>query len=231
MTASLAVIGAKPSEASSDTRCGDSDSASLVAGLILAGGASRRMKAPKAALRAHGATFVAHVAHALAAGGTSPNLVVAGVHRETTRAALGSAYNFPLLDNPAPERGPISSIAIGLAWLRSDPRVRGCIIAPVDHPAITAGTVAALLEAACATTHPIVVPVFRGRRGHPTYFAREVWHELLDPQLDGGARVVVQRAPARVREVKVIDPGIVRNIDTPEDLAAWRAMQEPGSIQ
>lgn len=198
-----------------------------IAGLILAGGASRRMEQPKASLQAHGDTFVGHVARALSAAGTAPNLVVAGVHLEATRAALADATDLILLTNPAPLRGPISSIAIGLAWLQRDAAIRGCIIAPVDHPAIEASTITALIRAARQATHPIVAPLFRGQRGHPTYFAREVWEELLDPQLAGGARVVVRRDPARVQELVVTDAGVVRNIDTPEHLAAWRSTQRP----
>ena len=64
---------------------------------------------------------------------------------------------------------------------------------------------------------PIVVPVFQGRRGHPTLFARPLFDELLNAAADKGARHVVHSNGAKVFEVDVHDPGILVRIDTPED--------------
>ena len=45
--------------------------------------------------------------------------------------------------------------------------------------------------------------------------------EILAAPLDQGAKVVVRKDPARVREVHLDDPGILADIDTPEDYARW----------
>jgi molybdenum cofactor cytidylyltransferase len=51
---------------------------------------------------------------------------------------------------------------------------------------------------------------------------REAWPRLRQAPLESGARHVVHAlvAEGRVREVPVDDPGVVHDIDTPEDYAA-----------
>ena len=77
----------------------------------------------------------------------------------------------------------------------------------------------AVVDAARRTGAPIVVPVHDGRRGHPVWFARETWRELMTVT-DGGARAVVRAYCERVHEVAVSDVGIARDIDTKADLGA-----------
>jgi molybdenum cofactor cytidylyltransferase len=64
-----------------------------------------------------------------------------------------------------------------------------------------------------------VVPVHKSRRGHPTWFHRDTWRELMTVA-DGGARAVIRAQPARVGEVEVPDAGVLRDIDTRGDLEA-----------
>ena len=62
-----------------------------------------------------------------------------------------------------------------------------------------------------------MIPVFESRRGHPGWFHRETWRELMTVP-DGGARAVIHADPSRIAEVKVSDRGILRDIDTRADL-------------
>ncbi|HAC80836.1 MAG: nucleotidyltransferase family protein [Candidatus Binatia bacterium] len=193
-----------------------------IAGLILAAGASTRLGEPKAAAVAHGKTFAAHVAHALQAGGVGSILAAIGAHEKTTRAAFEEITGVVCLRVLHPEEGAIASVRQGLEDLSRSAQLRGVIVAPVDHPAIRASTIVALCRAASSSSRPILVPSYAAKRGHPTYFAREIWSELAAPDLRQGARSVVRRDPDRVLEVAVSDPGVLLNIDTPESLARWR---------
>jgi molybdenum cofactor cytidylyltransferase len=74
-----------------------------------------------------------------------------------------------------------------------------------------------ILDAARETGAPIVLPVVGGKRGHPVYFSRVAWRELVTVK-NGGARSVVHAYAAVLREVPVIDTGVVRDIDTRFDL-------------
>jgi molybdenum cofactor cytidylyltransferase len=55
-------------------------------------------------------------------------------------------------------------------------------------------------------------------RGHPVGFSSRLKDELLAVSGDEGARAVVRRNDRDVRVIECDDPGILRDIDTREDL-------------
>jgi molybdenum cofactor cytidylyltransferase len=179
----------------------------MIAAVILCAGAGARLGGvDKAALRLpDGRTFLAAVVAAARAGGCAP---IVGVARP------GQVLpGVELVCNPTPERGMISSIVVGLAALAGR-GVAAALVWPVDHPRVLPDTVAALVAA--ARPGRIVVPVIAGRGGHPTAFGADVWPELAAA---ASARAVVAADPGRVVRVAVADPGVRRDVDTPDDLA------------
>jgi len=194
-----------------------------IAGVVPAAGASARMGTPKALLDAGGRSFVAAVVGALVGGGCDPVVVVTAAGQADVRRRAEAAGAVVLV-NPDPGEGPITSLRIALAAL--GPGVDGVAVLPVDHPAVQAETVAALLEAFASGGAPLVLPVRGGERGHPALFRRTLFAELQEPGLEGGARTVVRRHLGAARLVEVDDPGILTDIDTPE---AYRAAFGRGS--
>jgi molybdenum cofactor cytidylyltransferase len=186
---------------------------SRVAGIVPAAGRSSRMGRSKALLAPGGRTFLGRLTHALVQGGCDPVLVVVrdGASPEADAAhALGLQ---PVI-NPDPSEGPVSSLRAGLAALPTD--VGACVWCPVDYPLVRADTVAALLASSAEAPDCVVIPAHAGRRGHPVVFPRELFARLAEPGLADGARTVVREHPRRVT-VAVDDPGILTDIDTPED--------------
>ncbi|QYF94286.1 nucleotidyltransferase family protein [Massilia sp. PAMC28688] len=98
----------------------------------------------------------------------------------------------------------------------------GWVIALADMPHVQALTVARLAEAVEAGAD-IAVPVYRGQRGNPVAFSAHHAARLLDLTGDQGARALLRTWP--VLEVDTNDPGILRDIDYPEDLAASAFIQ------
>ena len=92
----------------------------------------------------------------------------------------------------------------------------GWILALADMPRVRPETIAALAERLRAGTR-IAVPVWDGRRGHPVGFSASCRDELLALHGDSGARTLLERHAAHVVRVPVDDPGIVQDVDTPED--------------
>jgi molybdenum cofactor cytidylyltransferase len=90
------------------------------------------------------------------------------------------------------------------------------LVALGDMPHVAPATLAALRDALAAGA-PIAVPVHAGRRGNPGGFGRAHLDALLALEGDQGARRLLQTCP--VTEVKVSDPGIFLDIDTPADLS------------
>ena len=201
--------------------------------VILAAGAGKRMggRAKASLLLPEGCTFLSAVAASARAGGCRRVLVVVGrPHGQETRAAALAAGVTEIVENPHPDRGMSSSLAVALDHL--DPGGVDVALAwPVDHARVHASTVVAILGA--SGRDQIVVPTSSlGRGGHPTAFGAFLWPELRDvAALPDGARAVVRADSARVVRVGVSDPGAFCDIDTPDDLAAIRTGPTTGHRQ
>jgi molybdenum cofactor cytidylyltransferase len=92
------------------------------------------------------------------------------------------------------------------------------LLCPVDHPLVSATLVGALIEAFNNSRAPVVVPCYRGHRGHPVIFSAAVYEELLSAPLDQGARAVVWAHAGEVREVPTVEEGCVLNLNDPQAL-------------
>jgi molybdenum cofactor cytidylyltransferase len=187
-----------------------------VEGILLAAGESRRMGYPKPLLKVGDETFVAHLTAAMLTVVARLTIVV-GAHADRVRPAIPPDPRIKVVDNPEWTRGQLSSIKAGIRALPSE--ASAAIIHLTDHPTVKAETFAALVDAHRQSAKPIVIARHSGRRGHPVLFERAVFNELLDAPEDQGARVVVNANPSRVVYVDVDDPGILLDLDTPEDLA------------
>jgi CTP:molybdopterin cytidylyltransferase MocA len=191
-----------------------------VVAVVLAAGAGKRMEnsAKAALLLPDGRTFLAAVAQCARAGGCHRVVVVVGrPHGDETRRAALAAGVTEIIENPDPERGMTSSLAVAID--RLDPRTVDVALAwPVDHALVRASSVVAILRASGRDL--IVVPTSSGGRGgHPTAFGATLWPELSNAaDLPDGARAVVRADRGRVVRVTASDPGAFFDIDTPDDL-------------
>lgn len=122
--------------------------------------------------------------------------------------ALGCAVT----ECPSAEAGMGASLVFGLMQTRN---AAGWLIALADMPYVQPATIAALIRAV-ADGADIAVPTCGGRRGNPVAFSRLHLPQLLELGGDQGARSLLKALA--VVEVAVDDPGIHRDIDTPEDL-------------
>ena len=170
---------------------------------------------PKPLLRLGDRTFVEAIVIAMLE--VLPRVVVViGAHADRVRPAIPSDSRISVVFNPNFERGQLSSIKTALGALR-DPAA-AALIHLSDHPTVLPATFRAILDEHAQAGKPIVVARYHGRRGHPVFFARALFEELLDAPEDRGAKAVVDADPERVAYASVDDPGVVLDLDTPEDL-------------
>jgi len=94
----------------------------------------------------------------------------------------------------------------------------GFVVALADMPFIRSSTIAAVRDALVAGA-PLVAPYFRARRGHPVGIAAKFRPELEALKGDEGARKVLAAHEKSLLKIPVGDPGVLRDIDTPGDLA------------
>lgn len=192
-----------------------------LAAAILAAGESRRMGSPKALLPYRGKAFAEYLLELSTHPRVGVQRVVLGARAEEIRAQihLGDAE---VLVNQEWRQGQLSSIQAAVRSLPMN-QTAGLLLCPVDHPLVSAELVARLIEAFDSSGKLVVLPTYRGKRGHPLIFAASLYSEILDASPEVGARQVVWAHAAAVMEVATDEEGVVLNLNDPETLR--RAME------
>ena len=86
-----------------------------------------------------------------------------------------------------------------------------------DAPFVSKEVVNKIVSKFRETNNPIIVPVFNGKRGHPTLFSKSLFNELLNAPQDQGARYVLYSNEEKVLEVELSESGFLISIDTPDE--------------
>lgn len=176
------------------------------------------MGAPKALLDYGGVSFLERIMEAAVAAGLKPSVVVLGHDADKILKSIDLS-GAVVVRSESLEAGPIGSIRAGIRAVLNHP-VEAALVWHVDQPHVEVATVLALVDAFRAGHRQVVVPVYRGRRGHPVLFDRRLFEELLGAENSEGARVVVRRDPGRVAQVEVEDPAVISDINTREEYRA-----------
>ena len=197
----------------------------MIAGLILAAGESRRMGRDKALLTYRRRTFLDTIIGNLRGAGVENITVVLGHHAELIRRAVNLA-TVRVVVNPDYLRGQTSSLQVGLAALAAE-GPDAVVLCLVDHPAVRAELVAKLAERFQATRAPVLIPTYRGERGHPVVINQSLFPELLALPSGRPANTIIRKYRDATEFVEVTDRGILLDVDEPE---TYERMQE-GSKQ
>jgi molybdenum cofactor cytidylyltransferase len=200
---------------------------SLVEGILLAAGESRRMGYPKPLLKVNGVTFIEKISSSMLEV-VQRLVIVLGAHAERIRPAIPHDERIAIVENPNYERGQLSSLKVGLEAVSS--RAEAALVHLGDHPLVRAESFKLLTTAYEESGTSIVIAIARnaGRRGHPLIFERSIFPELLGAPENEGARYVVNQDAARVLYVDLEDPGINLDLDTPADLELAGLAPPPG---
>ena len=108
--------------------------------------------------------------------------------------------------------------------------IPSALICLADMPMIQSTTIDQILRQSAinslSSEHASAfMPVFNGQHGHPVLLHPELFDLILDIQGDTGARILLKTHADQVCEIPVNDPGILRDIDTPGQLATAIAAQ------
>ena len=186
----------------------------MLAVAILAAGESRRMGTPKALLKFFSETFLEHLVRETRHPRIGVSRVVLGAKAEEIRAQLKPLDEYTMVINTDWQRGQLSSIHTAIRSLPAG-STEGLMLCPVDHPMISRAIVGELIAAFDGTQKSIVLPTYKGRRGHPVIFRAVLYEELLEASPEVGARQVVWAHADDVLEVPTIEKGVSVNIDDP----------------
>jgi molybdenum cofactor cytidylyltransferase len=182
--------------------------------VVLAAGESRRMGTQKLLLPFGERTVVEAVVAAALGSRADRVMAVLGADAGKVRRKLetsGVAFTV----NEDYTRGMLSSVQAGFKALGKD--AEAAVVMLGDQPFLPAKVVDAVVGAYRASGKGIVIPVFRGRRGHPVLVDMKYRVEVLGLDPADGLRQLVRAHPGDVHEVEVDDANILRDLDTPED--------------
>tara|TARA_B100001245_G_scaffold34218_2_gene21994 strand:- start:31870 stop:32544 length:675 start_codon:yes stop_codon:yes gene_type:complete len=160
-----------------------------------------------------------------------PRLSVVLRPEDVTLAASLPAGCLPLFAADA-DAGLGSSIASAVARVAGEQTwqpVSSLAVFLGDMPLIRTATLGPLLRE--QNSERIVRPEYQGKAGHPVLFGRRFWPDLMRLQGEDGARTVIQNYPGHLIRIATDDPGVITDIDTPQQLAAVQQQPAPLSAQ
>lgn len=128
---------------------------------------------------------------------------------------LTDATRLVRVENSAEGMG--ASLAAAARALPAD--LDGVFVFLGDMPRVGA-EVATTLIRALGGRDGVVAPRHAGRRGHPVLFGGDWLPALRDLGGDVGAQALIRQAGARFISVETDDPGVLFDVDRPEDLTA-----------
>ena len=185
-----------------------------IVGLLLAAGSASRFGSDKLShALPHGVPIAVQAARHLKKALPRVLAVVRADGGDLARQLRDEGCELAVCENAAEGMG--ASLACGVnasadadAWL----------VALGDMPFVRPASIAAVRD---ALEHgaTLAAPYFRARRGHPVGIAAKYRAELAASSGDEGARSVLSRHGSEMTKIPVGDPGVIRDIDRPEDLA------------
>ncbi len=182
--------------------------------IILAAGESRRMGKPKLLLRFGEKTIIETVTESVLASGVKNVLVVLGAAQKRIEAVIKD-YHLKVIHNPDYRKGMLSSVQRGFRSLPLD--CSAVVVVLGDQPGLRSDVIDELVAAYSKSGRGIVLPVYRGERGHPVLIDRKYQPEIEALSPDVGLRGVVYRHPEDILEVEVETPAVLKDIDDESD--------------
>ena len=185
-----------------------------VVGLLLAAGAATRFGSDKLSHSLpHGVPIAVQAARHLKPAVSRMVAVVRPSSAELGERLAAEGCEVVVCENAAEGMG--ASLACAA---RAAGPAEAYLVALGDMPFVRPSSAAAVRDALAAGAE-LAAPYWRARRGHPVGLSAKFFAQLLTLQGDEGAKKLLAAHHARLVKIPVGDPGVIRDIDTPADLA------------
>lgn len=188
---------------------------SSIAALVVAGGLSTRMGAPKQLLPYGKHTVIEQIVSVLLECSLDEVVVVTGHERHAVEAKLATWSVRSVFNSNYQAGEMLSSVQCGLSALNPD--MRAVLIVLGDQPQLETAVIRQLIEAYHAGPSRLVIPRFQTRRGHPILVDRTCWQEIITLDSDKTLRNVITAHADDIHYVTIKTDSVLRDIDTPED--------------
>jgi molybdenum cofactor cytidylyltransferase len=203
--------------------------ATTIVPVVLAAGKGERLGGNKALVEVGGSPALIRILRAAADAGLDSPVVVVGHAAGRVRALIdAAAQDLPvrIVTNPDPDRGQTSSVQCGLRALAAT--AAAALVWPVDHPLVTSADLIAITAATLDPAAAVVLPTHGGRNGHPVLLRRLLFPAVLALPPTAPLRDLLRGERARTTFVERPTDSVLRDLDTPADLAAAEALLAKG---
>lgn len=181
--------------------------------ILLAAGQSQRFGSVKALVERDGQTIITLLQKALLDANFNEIVVVLGAHADKIEPFLLNHSRVTIVYNKDHKFGQTSSFQCGLRKV-SD-QIHGIALLPVDFPLLQAATLREIGDAYLSSSSKIVIPSYKGRRGHPPIFPYDLKKEFLTLDVQEGLNTIQHRYEDRCMEFEVDDPAVITSFNTP----------------
>jgi len=191
-----------------------------VVGALLAAGASRRMGESKQLLKLDDdVCLVRHAAQAMAATTLEQRCVVVGTEASEIARAL-AGLDLDLIPSQDPSEGIAASIRAAVSWARRQ-EAHALLLCVCDQPRLSSAHLERLLVTFKEEHNP-TASHYEGAAGVPAVFPAACFAQLAELAGDSGAAKILRKAQ---NVVSVAWPDGAQDLDTPDDVAAWRGRE------
>ena len=176
--------------------------------VILAAGFSSRAGVFKMALDFNGKTMLQRNIESMYK--FCNRMIVVGGYQVEKIQALTTAYEkVKVVYNESFQEGMFSSARKGMGFVKAE----RFFFTPGDYPLLTEEVCKALLEA----EGEVIVPSFKGRKGHPILLGNSCIQEIMEEPKDSNLKLYLHKKQCTIIEVD--NEGILLDVDTIEDYA------------
>lgn len=184
-----------------------------VGGVLLASGQGKRFGSNKLLAEVEGVPLYRRAMDTLAKAGLH-RLAVCSPYTEILAAGENSGF-LPLRNEHAAE-GISASVRLGLSAMED---LDGVLFAVCDQPYLTTQSIIKLVNSFQESKNAICALSWKGQRGNPVIFPRDLFGELAALTGDVGGGAVIRRHPDRLLLVEAFSTRELSDVDKPEDLS------------
>jgi molybdenum cofactor cytidylyltransferase len=183
--------------------------------VLLAAGASLRMKQPKALLHYQGETLIQRAIHLSQSLAARHLWVISGAYTQEFQTLYAWDDQTSLHHNPEWQEGMASGIRLGVHLASKQENIKGILILLVDQPKLEAKHLQGLADIFLQNPEKPAACFYRNIKGTPAIFPPSMFTALLSLSGDKGAGNLLNAAQ---QEVSILDcPEAEWDVDTPAD--------------
>ena len=183
--------------------------------VVLAAGASERMREPKQLLRFEGKTLLRRAVETAIATDCGAVVAVLGANFEKTSAEIAH-LSANSCRNEDWQSGLSSSLKVGLVkLLEIQPNLDALLVSLADQPFVTARHFHQFIEKFQNTNNPIIAARYRETIGVPALFGKKIFAEFAGISGDKGAKTIIEKHRSTLETVDL--PEAAFDVDTKDD--------------